>query len=338
MGRKGPGDYARSWTPPVYEVDDDERIVGVVNERTPNNWGRWGAEDERGTTNLLTPERVRAGARLIRSGRTVSMAVPLNSRGPVHPSRPGIQHWYGYSGADMITGSRVSKAYAVWQGSDDYISMPLQGSTQWDGLAHVGHEDSLYNGYWLGCVDSFSGARRCSIHRQRDRLCGRGVLLDVARCKGVDRLAQGYAITPADLDEAMAAAGTEVASGDILIIRTGHVAWWYSGEADRDAFFADGEPGLGVACVEWLAAKDVAAVALDNIGVEVEPFESDAAQPLEVHSRLIRDLGMTLGEILDFEELSADCAADGVYEFFVAAPPIKFAKAVGSPINPLAIK
>jgi kynurenine formamidase len=337
MGRTSPGHYASSWTPPDYEVGDDEKIVGLVNERSPNNWGRWGADDERGTTNLLTPERVRAAAELIRTGRTVSMAVPLNSRGPVHPSRPGIQHWYGYSGSDMITGSRVNKQYAVWQGTDDFISMPLQGSTQWDALAHVGHEDSLYNGFWLGTVDSFSGARRCSIHRQRESLCGRGVLLDVARCKGVDRLAQGYVITPADLDEAVAAARTEVESGDILIIRTGHVAWWYSGDVDRDAFFADGEPGLGIACVEWLAAKDVAAVAVDNIGVEVEPFEPEAAQPLEVHSRLIRDLGMTLGEIWHLEDVSAACAEAERWAFFVAAQPLNVTNASGSPLNRIAI-
>ena len=236
----------------------------------------------------------------------------------------------------MIAGSRANKTYAVWQGSDDYISMPLQGSTQWDGLAHVGHEDSLYNGFWLGSVDSFSGAQRCSIHHQRDTLCGRGVLLDVARCKGVDRLAEGYAISPADLDEALAAAGTEVESGDILIVRTGHVAWWYRG-ADREAFFAAGEPGLGIACVEWLAAKDVAAVAVDNVGVEVEPFEPAAEQPLEVHSRLIRDLGMTLGEIWHLEDISAACVEEGRWEFFVAAQPLNITNASGSPLNPIAI-
>src|SRR5262245_43870475 len=101
MGRVAPGRYARSWTSPDYEVGEDEKIVGYVNERRPNNWGRWGEDDERGTTNLITPDRVREAASLISSGRTVSMAIPLNAKGPVHPSRPGVQHWYGYSGSDM---------------------------------------------------------------------------------------------------------------------------------------------------------------------------------------------------------------------------------------------
>jgi kynurenine formamidase len=98
-----------------------------------------------------------------------------------------------------------------------------------------------------------------------------------------------------------------------------------------------GEPGLGMACAQWLRDRDVAVVASDNWAIEVLPGEyPDVA--LNVHMVLIRDMGMTLGEILDFEELAADCAADGVWEFFFTAPVLKFSKAVGSPINPLAIK
>ena len=98
-----------------------------------------------------------------------------------------------------------------------------------------------------------------------------------------------------------------------------------------------GEPGLGLACCEWLHAKEVAVVASDNWAIEVLPGEIDT-ELLPVHMVLIRDMGMTLGEILDLDELAADCEADGVWEFLLTAPPIKFSAAVGSPINPLAIK
>jgi kynurenine formamidase len=166
-------------------------------------------------------------------------------------------------------------------------------------------------------------------------ITGRGVLLDIARLKDVEWLEQGYVITPDDLDAAASNAGVEVGSGDILLFRTG----WrrkFIQEQDAAAFMA-GEPGLGLASVEWLAQHEVAAVCSDNWAIEVLPGEIDE-ELLPVHMILIRDMGMTLGEILDFEELSADCAADGVYEFFFCAPPIKFLRAVGSPINPLAIK
>jgi kynurenine formamidase len=98
-----------------------------------------------------------------------------------------------------------------------------------------------------------------------------------------------------------------------------------------------GEPGLGQDCCEWLHARDVAAVCSDNWAIEVLPGE-DPNAVFNVHMVLIRDMGMTLGEILDLEELAADCAADGVWEFFFCAPPLKVTKGVGSPINPLAIK
>ena len=98
-----------------------------------------------------------------------------------------------------------------------------------------------------------------------------------------------------------------------------------------------GEPGIGLACAEWLHEHDVAVIASDNWAIEVLPGEDDT-ELLDVHMVLIRDMGMTLGEILDLDELADDCAADGVYEFFLTAPPIKFTNAVGSPINPLAIK
>ena len=98
-----------------------------------------------------------------------------------------------------------------------------------------------------------------------------------------------------------------------------------------------GEPGLGLACCEWLHSHEVAAVASDNWAIEVLPGEIEG-ELLPVHMVLIRDMGMTLGEILDFDELAADCESDGVWEFFFTSPPIKFTNAVGSPINPLAIK
>ena len=98
-----------------------------------------------------------------------------------------------------------------------------------------------------------------------------------------------------------------------------------------------GEPGLGQDCCDWLHEREVAAVASDNWAIEVLPGE-DPNATLQVHMVLIRDMGMTLGEILDLEELAADCAADGVYEFFFCAPPLKVTQGVGSPINPLAIK
>lgn len=293
-----------------------------------SNWGRWGADDERGTVNLITPERLVEAGQLIQRGAIFDLGIPMDANGP----QPG--------------GNRINPVHLMretGQGqnlpggfhfADDYIFMPLQGSSQWDALAHVFYDDQLYNGFPASGV-GLHGADHDSIDKLAKGIAGRGVLLDVARLKGVEWMQAGDVITPEDLDAAARAQNVEVRSGDILLVRTG----WrkkFVVEQSAQAFMA-GEPGLGLACCEWLRAKDVASVCSDNWAIEVLPGENPEVI-LPVHMVLIRDLGMTLGEILDFEELATDCAADGRYEFFFCCPPLKFTRAVGSPINPLAIK
>jgi kynurenine formamidase len=306
---------------------EDFRELG----RRLSNWGRWDADgrrDERGTTNLITPERVAAAAGLVQDGKVFDLGIPFGSDGP----QPG--------GARINPVLLVSETGAdqnfpgAFHYADDYVFMPLQSASQWDGLAHVYYDDTLYNGFPSSDVTPH-GARHLSIEHQAKGITGRGVLVDVARHRGVDWLEPGEVITPAELDAALAAQGTRLDGGDVLAVRTG---WRRKFLADGDASsFMAGEPGLGLACCEWLHEHDVAAVCSDNWAIEALPGEVEG-EVLPVHMVLIRDMGMTLGEILDFEELAEDCAGDGRFDFFLTAPPIKFRGAVGSPINPLAIK
>ncbi|WP_033287654.1 cyclase family protein [Amycolatopsis jejuensis] len=293
-----------------------------------SNWGRWGATDEKGTTNLITPAAVAAAARLVHDGRIFDLGIPFAADGPqLGNPRSNPVHLMRETGAgqDFASGFRYA---------DDYIFMPLQSASQWDGLSHVYYDDRLYNGYPASAVGP-GGAEKLAIDKQGKGIAGRGVLLDLARCQDVEWLERGQVITPADLDAALEAHRVRLGSGDIVLLRTGwRRMYTVTGDAHR---FMDGEPGIGLECAEWLHDHDVAALCADNWAVEAVPA-ADETQKFAVHCVLIRDLGMTLGEMLDFEELAEDCAADGRYEFFFTAPPIKFAKAVGSPINPLAIK
>ena len=296
-----------------------------------SNWGRWdvdGSKDERGTTNLLTPERVVAASELVREGKVFDLGIPFGADGPQTGSfRVNPVLTMSETGADQQLPGGVHYA-------DDYVFMALQSASQWDGLAHVYYDDQLYNGFPASDL-SPHGAKHLSIEHQAKGLVGRGVLIDVAGHRGVDWLQQGEVITPDELDEVLAAQGTELRGGDIVAFRTGWRRKFLT-EGDATSFMA-GEPGIGLAACEWLHAHDVAAVCSDNWGIEVLPGEVKG-ELLPVHMVLIRDMGMTLGEILDFEELAADCAQDGRYDFMMTAPPIKFRRAVGSPINPLAIK
>lgn len=293
-----------------------------------SNWGRWGAEDQRGATNLITPERVRAAAGLIRRGEIFDLGIPLDSDGPqpggarINPIRL------------MAENGQEQVLPGGYRWADDYVFMPLQAASQYDGLAHVQYDDRLYNGH-PGDSVTVKGAGFNGIHHQARGIAGRAVLLDIARLKGVDWLPAGTAITPDDLDAACEAHGVTVEPGDILLFRTGYRRKFLT-EKDPVSFMA-GEPGLGLATAQWLRDRDVAVVGSDNWGIEVLPGEREGAL-FELHMVLIRDMGLTLAELLDLEELAEDCAADGVHEFFYAGPPLKFTRGIGTPINPLAIK
>ncbi|GCE42082.1 putative cyclase SCIF3.09c [Rhodococcus wratislaviensis] len=296
--------------------------------RQLSNWGRWGADDERGTTNLITPERVAAAAALIRTGTIFELGIPLDGDGP----QPGGNRINPIRLMAENGQEQVLPGGFKW--ADDYVFMPLQAGSQYDSLSHVHYDDQLYNGH-PGTGVTVKGADKCGIHTQAKGIAGRGVLLDVARARGVEWLEAGTAITPDELDAVAAAQNVEVGPGDIVLIRTG---WRAKFLADHDpAGFMAGEPGLSLSCATWLRERDVAVVGSDNWAVEVMPGENPGAL-FELHMVLIRDMGMTLAELLDFEELSAACAADGLYDFFYAGPPLQFTRGVGSPINPLAIR
>lgn len=302
----------------------DFRAIG----KKLSNWGRWGKDDERGTTNLITPERIAAAAKLAKTGKVFDLGIPFDQNGP----QPGGGR---INPVRLMSETGQDQEFpGAFHYADDYVFMPLQAASQWDGLAHVFYDDVMYNGFPASGV-SPHGTKYCDITKQAKGIVGRGVLLDIARLKGVKWLEQGYVITPADLDAACKAQNVTVGAGDVLYFRTG----WrtkFKEEKDANAFMA-GEPGIGLDCCQWLYDRDVAVIASDNWAIEVLPGEIDT-ELLPVHMVLIRDMGMTLGEILDLDELADDCAKDGVWEFFTASPPIKFTNAVGSPSNPLAIK
>ncbi len=309
--------------------------------RRHSNWGRWGDDDEMGTLNLVTPEMVRHASTLVRKGAAISMALPYDSDGPQTGGlgRFNPIHLMIRDGADAVAGTSIRDFYGGidrhFRGTDDIVIMPLQSGTQWDALGHVVHDDTLYNGFTPDQVSS-KGAMKGAITQAAGSMVGRGVLLDIPRALGVDWCEKGYAIDADDLDKAAAMADLEVGAGDFLFIRTGAMAQ-VRAEGEWGDYAGGDAAGLGLGSVDWIAERDVAAIAADTWGLEVRPNETpDVGQPL--HIIFIVHMGLWLGEIFDLEPLAADCAEDGVYEFMFCGPPLPFTRAVGSPLNPMAIK
>ncbi len=303
------------------------------------NWGKWGADDEIGTLNYTSAEDIAAAARLVRKGRVFSLALPFDDKGP-----QGAQTGYGAigrfnpihvmlrDGSDAYSGALD---YRKIRGADDIVIMPLQAGTQWDGLGHIFFGENMWNGRDCRTVSSF-GAQKCGIEQTKAKMVGRGVLLDIARMLGMETLPDAFGITNELLDRAERHFGVSVKRGDFLLVRTGQIeaklaAGNWDGYAGGDA------PGLAFETLDWLREKEVAAIATDTWGVEVRPNQTiDAAQPW--HWIAIPMMGLSVGEIFHLAELSNDCAEDRRYEFLFVAPALPITGAVGSPVNPLAIK
>jgi kynurenine formamidase len=301
------------------------------------NWGRFGPDDELGTLNYITPETIAGACRLATAGKVFALGIPLQRDGPQSGTRARFNpiHTMFRDGGDRPKNDAEVVEMQGYGGSDDWIVMPLQCVTQWDSLAHVFFDGKMWNGYSADLVTS-SGAAKNSIDKTKDKLAGRGVLLDVARFKGVRSLEPGYAITAADLDATAAAQKVTVERGDIVLIRTGHMTR-YLDKRDWRHFDLDDSPGVSVQTATWMHGKQIAAIAADNYAVEVRPSELPPIRS-PFHICAIPNMGLTLGEIFHLDQLAEDCAADGRYAFLLVAPPLPVTRGVGTPINPYALK
>ena len=295
-----------------------------------NNWGRWGAEDERGALNHLTPEVIKAAAASITTGRVYSLGIPIQGQGvPLLdyrgvPMRLTLQDgtddgMYASYGAQPGTGAH-----------EDVLVMASHTTSHMDALIHVYEDHKHYNGVPFGEMRALGGAAKLGIEKVGG-FAARGVLLDMVAHMGADGwLTPGTMLTAADLQACAAAQGTEVRAGDVVLIRTGHLDMWWDNHAKGEPEgFA--QAGIGSDAAEWLASIDVTAVGSDNAAVEVIPFDNNDF--LIVHKILLVQAGIYMLEHLDLRA----AAADGSYEGIIAVAPLKVTGATGSPINPIFI-
>ncbi|MFQ5879542.1 MAG: cyclase family protein [Dehalococcoidia bacterium] len=318
-----------------YTIDDVRELC-----RRCNNWGRWGPDDELGTLNFITPEKIVEASRLVKKGRVFSLAIPFDANGPQNygGQRFNPIHWMLRDGGDVVAG--------LGEYTDDAVMMPLQSASQWDSLAHAFFEGKMYNDRGPELVTSF-GAQKNSIEKFKERIVSRGVLLDIARYKGKRWLEGGEIVYTEDLDGCAAREGVEVRRGDIVFIRMGQMAevkerghfGTYSG-GDRNLGGGPGpSPGLSITTSPWFHGNELAGYATDTCCTDVIPNEvEDIRCRMPLHRILIVHCGILMGEIFDLDELAEDCAQDGVYEFMTVAPVLPVTGAVGSPVNPQAIK
>lgn len=314
------------------------------------NWGRWGDRDELGCANLLDDAAALRGTEAVDSGRRIDLAVDLRADGiqvgqPARRYNPILTH--------TSINERDPYAPGIWEGTDDLVTMSTCAGTHLDALCHISYEGRFYNGYPSDSTTAMAGASRLGAEKLVP-IVSRGVLLDVARVKGVDGLDeidQGYAITGDDLDEAAEFARVDIQMGDVVLVRTGEMRHYRNDP--REPFaplvksgryrYAVGTgdarlPGLSVHSIAWMSEHDVAGAMTDSYAYEVfPPSLPDWSDCLAVHMIQVRDMGLLQGQNWDLEELSMACADRGNGAFLLLAAPEPIVGAASTPVAPVAV-
>ncbi len=292
------------------------------------NWGRWGADDQRGALNLLTAERTAEAAATVRSGRTVSSALDLATQAAADNPRPA-SHF-------MITAGDARSDHPLpdFESANDFFGVACHGMafTHVDALCHVFVEGLMYNGARAEEVTSH-GARRNSIMAAASGICGRGVLLDIPRLRSEDWLAPGYRITVAELEQAERDQRVRVEPGDILFVGTGRSRRRL---AEGPGAFSDGMAGLDAECVPWLRDRDVAVLGSDGIS-DALGGETTPGWPMPIHQCVLAGMGVHLIDNADLVALSDVCAAEGRWSFLLTVAPLRLIGGTGCVVNPLAV-
>ncbi len=285
----------------------------------------FGARDERGALNLLSPDVTRRGLACATTGQVVSLSLSTApGAAPIAPMRTPLQHFMARDGGDYAAGLPERPGFGF---ADDSILLACHGTTHLDALSHVWQDGVMYNGFPASEVTS-RGARRCGIEKAGPFVT-RGFLVDAVP-SGAVGLDPGAAVPLPVLQAALEGCTPE--PGDALLLRTGWINRW----REDPSIGAVSWPGLDTDCVDWILSNGFALVGADTIGVEVCPStDPDCASPL--HIALIRDHGVYFMELLDLDALAAALAEAGRREFLLVAAPMPLHQAVGSPVAPVAV-
>jgi kynurenine formamidase len=292
-----------------------ETVEGWMSELS--NWGRWGDDDELGTLNLITPEhRIRA-ASLVRDGITVSLSHDYITERASDVSSP-FEHEVSNSGAYVI--DRFSVSYHGF------------GHSHMDAVCHMFYQGTMYNGFSRDLVTIEEGCTRADIGQAKGGVVSRGILMDIARLKGVDYLDLDTAIYVEDLEAWEAETGITVSSGDILLVRAGR----WARRAEMGPWNIGREaPGLHASVAPWLRERGVAMLGSDYTHDLQPTVVPGVSQP--IHQLTLIAMGMPLYDNLDLEALARVAADLGRWEFMLVTAPLAVPGGTGSPVNPIAI-
>ena len=305
-----------------------EDVLGYFE--TLSNWGRWGEDDELGTLNHITDDVRLAAARAVRHGRSVSCAWEIGVPEGMERSTTTCPR-----AADMPGAENMPAAFRNdrrWGFSNERLGFVFHGNTttHLDAPCHVFWDGAMYNGRPHELVDATTGSAWAAVTAAANGIVTRGVLLDVARARGVSSFDPGQGVFPADLEEAERRQGVRVRSGDAVLLRTGY------GRVRHEGGAATGfeQAGWHASCLPWLHAREVALIGADT-PQDVQPSGFDEVL-MPVHAVGLVAMGLWLLDNCDLEACAATAVELGQWDFQLAVAPVRFAGTSGSPVNPIA--
>lgn len=289
------------------------------------NWfpSRWGAADEIGAANHVTPARVLEAARLVRTGKVYSLGITVAPDTPAFPPR-GCKLLVVQPG--QVHGQTLGPTRTTY--NDDILECWVGIGTQLDGLGHVGIDGVYYNGNKGQDFARMTGLEKLGTDKVPP-IVARGVVLDMAGLLNVPVVAEGVAFNREQIDAAMRRQGVEIRQGDVVLFHTG----WLSLIGTNSARYNAGEPGIGLEGARYLVSKGVIAVGADTWGVEAVPFPQGTGV-FEVHQELLAKNGTYILENVN----SAELVRDRAWEFLFVLGQPRYKGAVQAMINPVAIR
>jgi len=303
-----------------HPLPSEEEVLGYFERYS--NWGRWGPDDNAGTINLITPEKRREAAQLVRSGRTVSLAYPLNTVGGPGNWNPA-QHY-------MRVGPEASA---------DYIGLLYHGyaTTHIDALCHIFYDGKMYNGRPASEVTPV-GAKAGAVDAWANGIMTRGVLIDIPRFRGEPHVTIERPVRGWEIEAAAEKQGTPLEPGDAVVVYSGRQSF-YAANPERVPGVHP-QPGLHADVIPVLAERDAALLVWDMMDARpsgYRVFDEPRRPGGPVHIFAIVMLGLPLLDNAHLEPLAEACAEEGRYEFLLTVNPLNVRGGTGSPVNPIAV-
>ena len=312
-------------------VPSEAEVLGYF--QTLSNWGRWGSDDQLGTLNLLTADKMRQAVSLVSEHMPVSLERTIVFEpAPDSPNSP--IHYMVESGEGWATGDKVSSRPS--QAAVDFIGLVFHGQTitHIDSLAHFFWEGRMYNGRPAHLVSTSLGATVESVELAAEKgIISRGVLVDAPLIRGVDWLERGEGVMPADILEAEKRCGFKIEEGDVLLVRTGQL---HRRNVEGPVDLAvEGSTACQAACLPLFLERGIAVMGSDT-GNEVRP-NGYTSVTSPIHQVGIVAMGLWILDNADLEELAKVCRERGRWEFMISILPLKLSNTTGSPVNPMAL-